>query len=54
MPGGLAVRTSLSKMSCLSWSDSFYSCWSVLQRWLYFKPFKKEISEPMPNPEQAE
>jgi uncharacterized protein involved in cysteine biosynthesis len=27
--------------------------WSVLLRWLYFKPLKKETSEPLPNPEQA-
>jgi hypothetical protein len=27
--------------------------WYVLVRWLYFKPLKKETSEPVPNPEQA-
>jgi len=27
--------------------------WSVLLRWLYFKPLKKETSEPVPNPEQG-
>jgi hypothetical protein len=27
--------------------------WLVLLRWLYFKPLKKETSEPVPNPEQA-
>lgn len=27
--------------------------WYVLLRWLYFKPLKKETSEPAPNPEQG-
>jgi hypothetical protein len=27
--------------------------WFALLRWLYLKPFKKETSEPVPNPEQA-
>lgn len=28
--------------------------WYALLRWLYVKPLAKEISEPAPNPEQAE
>lgn len=27
--------------------------WYILLRWLYFKPLKKETTEPTPNPEQA-
>lgn len=27
--------------------------WYFLLRWLYFKPPKKEITEPAPNPQQA-
>jgi hypothetical protein len=27
--------------------------WFVLLRWLYFRPLTREISEPMPGPEQA-
>jgi hypothetical protein len=58
--GAFAPRTSPlwashSKMRCLSWSHSFYSCCSGLFCYAgsTSKPLKKETSEPVPNPEQA-